>query len=69
VLAAQLQGGLDRGGRLDRGVPGALVGGLKTLLAARAEPRQEAADGRRDERECGGDFPGLTTLLPEPKRG
>lgn len=69
VLAAQPQGGLDRVGWLDRGVRGAMVGRLKALRAAGTESRQESADGRRDERECCGDFTGLTTLLPEPKRG
>jgi len=69
VLAAQPQGSLDRAGWLERGVGGAMVGRLQALRAARPEPRQESADGRRDQRQCGGDFPGVTTLLPETKRG
>jgi hypothetical protein len=69
VLAAQPQGGVDRAGWLDRGVDGARVGRLKALRATHTEPRQESAGGRRGERECCGDFRGVTTLLPEPKRG
>lgn len=51
VLAAHPQGGLDGVGWLDRGVRGAMVGRLKALRAARTEPRQESADGGRDERK------------------
>ena len=69
VRAAQPQGGLDRPGWLDRDVGGARVGRLQALRAAGTKSRQESADGRRDERQCGGDFGSVTTLLPEPKRG
>jgi hypothetical protein len=69
VLAAQPQRGLDRDGGLDRGVGGAMVGRLKALVAAMAEPRQESTDGRARQSERRGDLMGLTTLLPEAERG
>lgn len=68
VLAAQLHGGPDRAGWLDRGSGGAAVGRTDALVTVCTKSRQESSDGRGHEPQRGSDFTGLTTLLPEPKR-